>query len=57
MPRIMALTTGRNGKCFVNDHGSGPGEEDPERAARSRRALYWWRLLRQLPWLVLRYRL
>jgi hypothetical protein len=40
-----------------------PGEpihmsHDPPAPARKRRTfLYYWRLLRQLPWLVLRYRL
>jgi hypothetical protein len=29
----------------------------PARARKRRTVLYYWRLLRQLPWLVLRYRL
>ena len=33
------------------------GEQRPQQRARARNALYYWRLLRQLPWLVLRYKL
>jgi hypothetical protein len=32
-------------------------EKRAERRSKKRRALYVWRLLRQLPWLPLRYRL
>jgi hypothetical protein len=33
------------------------GERQPERKVKRRNALYIWRLVRQLPWLVLRYKL
>ena len=33
------------------------GEQPPRQRAKARTALYYWRLLRQLPWLVLRYKL
>jgi hypothetical protein len=33
------------------------GEHPPHQGAKARTALYYWRLLRQLPWLVLRYKL
>jgi hypothetical protein len=33
------------------------GERRRQRRTKTRNALYYWRLLRQLPWLVLRYKL
>ena len=32
-------------------------EHPPQQRAKARTALYYWRLLRQLPWLALRYKL
>ncbi len=40
-----------------DDGGSAMKRRSSERDPKQRRAMYYWRLVRQLPWLILRYRL